>query len=107
MIVKPDQLSQGKGIFLTYDVNQIDTKEISVVQEYLNSPLLLNGLKFDLRLYVLVLSCDPLRLYLYKEGLVRFCTEAYRPLGVSQADLKNMFVHLTNYSLNKDNAAFK
>ena len=31
MIVKPDQLSQGKGIYLTYDINQIDLKEQVVV----------------------------------------------------------------------------
>jgi tubulin polyglutamylase TTLL6/13 len=74
MIVKPDQMSQGKGIFLTNEIEHIDLRELSVVQEYLNDPYLIDGLKFDLRLYVLVVSCDPLKIYIHKEGLVRFAT---------------------------------
>ena len=52
-----------------------------VVQEYLPNPHLIDKLKYDIRLYVLILSCDPLKIYLYKEGLVRFCTEEYVPIG--------------------------
>jgi len=74
MIVKPDYMSQGKGIFLTNEIDKIDLKDISVVQEYINRPYLLDGLKFDMRVYVLVLSCEPLRIHIHREGLVRFCT---------------------------------
>lgn len=71
----------------------------------MESPFLINGLKFDLRIYVLVTSFDPLRVYLFDDGLVRFCTEPY---STSKSAVQNRFGHLTNYSVNKKNtAAFK
>jgi tubulin polyglutamylase TTLL6/13 len=107
MIVKPDHMSQGKGIYLTGDVDKIDTNQLCVAQEYLNTPYLLNGMKFDMRVYVLVLSCDPLRIYIHKEGLVRFCTQAYVPVDLGNPKtMENLYMHLTNYSLNKENEAF-
>jgi len=86
-----------------------------VVQEYLREPYLLDNLKFDMRIYVLMLSCDPLKIFLFNEGIVRFATQEYKqPTSSkgnkgdeSKSNLANMFVHLTNYSLNKDNAEFK
>ena len=103
MICKPDQMSQGKGIFLTNDIDSIPLDEPSVVQEYVSGPFLIDGLKFDLRIYVLVLSCDPLKVYMYKEGLVRFATEKYKSTNIfSDKELmQNVFMHLTNYALNK------
>ena len=66
------------------------------VQRYLRNPLLINRTKFDLRLYVLLTSIDPIRLYLYDEGLVRFASEQY-----SEDDPSNMLSHLTNFAINK------
>ena len=74
-----------------------------VVQKYVKQPALINGHKYDFRIYVLVTSViDPMTIFLFKDGLVRLASEKY--------DLKNnvndMYSHLTNYSLNKKNEAF-
>lgn len=62
------------------------------------NPHLLNGLKYDLRLYVVVTSYDPLRIYLYEEGLTRFATEKY---SNNIKEVTKRYIHLTNYSVNK------
>lgn len=82
-IVKPAHSSQGRGIYLLTDLQDLppavvdNTPQQYVISRYIYKPLLINGLKFDIRMYVLVTSLDPLRIYLYNEGLVRFASEPY------------------------------
>lgn len=38
----------------------------------------MDSFKLDLRTYVLVTSVNPLRIYVYKEGLVRLATVPYK-----------------------------
>ena len=102
-ILKPNSSSRGRGIFIIRDLLDISVAAIErcVVCQYIANPLLINGLKFDLRIYVAVTSFFPLRVYIYEEGLARFATEAYRDDGY-----KNPFIHLTNYSINKKSKKF-
>lgn len=103
LIVKPEALSQGRGIFITRKVDDIDPNR-HVVQEYILNPYLIDNLKFDLRIYVLVTGCYPLRVFIFKEGLARFATEEYvKPMNYN---VGNNFVHLTNYAVNKHSANF-
>jgi len=104
LIVKPEASSQGKGIYLTRDPEEIDQDEHCVVQSYINQPYLMEKMKFDLRLYVLVLGIDPLRIYLSKEGLARLSTKCYDE--VNDRNLDDMTMHLTNYSINKTSGKF-
>ena len=119
MIVKPSESCQGKGIFFINDVEKLrdqlgldhlnrskNNQQLNyVVQRYVPNPYLLDGLKFDLRLYVLVTSCHPLTIFWHKEGIARFATQPYSiSKGKDQMPEK---AHLTNYAINKDAADFK
>ncbi len=75
-----------------------------VVQHYIHDPLLIEGKKFDLRIYVLISSIDPFICYVCEEGLARFCTEDYKV--PNNDNFKNGYMHLTNYSFNKDSKNF-
>lgn len=35
----------------------------------------IDGYKFDLRIYAIMISCDPLNIYLFDDGIVRLSTE--------------------------------
>jgi tubulin polyglutamylase TTLL6/13 len=54
-------------------------------------PHIIDGLKYDLRIYVLLAGIDPLRIFIYKEGLARFSTEEY--VLPNKKNLGNMCVH--------------
>lgn len=85
---------------MTRNYEWIQPNEHYVAQRYLHKPYLIDGLKFDLRVYVLITSVTPLRIFIYEEGLARFATSEYvSPLG---SNLGNLFMHLTNYAINKD-----
>ena len=53
---------------------------------------------------MLLTGSDPLRIYLYNEGLGRLATEPY--VNPSKANLNTLYMHLTNYSINKNNKNF-
>ena len=38
------------------------------------NPHLIDGFKFDLRIYALITCVNPLRVYVYKDGIVRLAT---------------------------------
>ncbi|EDL08662.1 mCG22277, isoform CRA_a, partial [Mus musculus] len=75
-----------------------------VSRGYIRKPLLIDKLKFDIRLYVLLKSLDPLEIYIAKDGLSRFCTEPYQE--PNPQNLHHVFMHLTNYSLNIHSGKF-
>lgn len=106
LIVKPDLGSQGSGILLAQSSQDLGRAiktlppEGGIVQEYIDRPLLLDGFKWDARIYVLAVPWrEGLACFLAGEGLVRVCVEAYQQPKAS--NLQHSMVHLTNYSLNK------
>ena len=108
LILKPNDGTQGDGIHIVRTTSDLKRrqeyqKEPVVLQRYIAAPLLLepSKLKFDLRIYALVLSVSPPRFFLCQDGLVRVCSEAY------DASQHRINAHLTNYSLNKYEAGFE
>jgi tubulin polyglutamylase TTLL6/13 len=71
----------------------------------MHKPYLIDNLKFDMRIYVLVYGIDPLRIFVFREGLARFATEEY--VGPYKNNLDNLYMHLTNYAINKNSENFE
>ena len=111
-IMKPARGAQGTGIFLINKLSQIkkwatggrypqggaSTTATYVVSRYIAEPLLVSNKKFDLRLYVLVTSYRPLKVYIHKHGFARFCTAEY---SSDVQDMDNAYMHLTNVAIQK------
>ena len=108
-IMKPTSKSQGKGIFIINKLAQVKkwansrsaqlaARDAYVISRYINDPLLIGGKKFDLRIYVLVTSYWPLKVYVYRHGFARFTTVNY---SNEAHDLDNELMHLTNVAIQK------
>mmetsp|Transcript_176269 Transcript_176269/g.565178 ORF Transcript_176269/g.565178 Transcript_176269/m.565178 type:complete len:1124 (-) Transcript_176269:151-3522(-) len=99
-IVKPANAACGRGIYIFRNLAKagLNLREISVVSRYVERPLLIQQLKFDLRIYVVVTQYEPLRAFIYREGLARF---ASAPYSTEDEGLSDVYRHLTNYSINK------
>lgn len=104
-ILKPPLAARGEGIRIVSSATEIDpddpyyAKKIPLAQKYIKDPLLFKGeYKMTFRLYVLLTGVDPIRLYVYRNGLVRICSEKYQ-----DESYHNALIHLTNWDLQKDN----
>jgi len=100
-IVKPNEGCCSRGIVLTKDPEKAMSYKKSIIQLYIDNTLTIDKKKFDLRVYCLIMSVDPLTVYMYQEGIVRICTEEYETR--TEENLKLRCMHLTNYTLNKKN----
>ncbi|KAJ3245513.1 Tubulin polyglutamylase ttll4 [Chytriomyces hyalinus] len=99
-IIKPPASARGIGIRVVNKWKDVPQRKDVIASKYIQNPYLIDKKKFDIRLYVVVTSFDPLRIYLFKEGIVRFAAEKYSTT-VSKNNVRNRFVHLTNYSVSK------
>ncbi|XP_048727634.2 probable tubulin polyglutamylase TTLL9 isoform X7 [Ostrea edulis] len=112
-IMKPAARAQGRGIFLFRRLKDItdwkkgeyqplsdpnrDAPETYVVQRYIENPYLIGGRKFDVRVYVLVVSYNPLKVWLYRSGFARFSNTRF-----SLDSIEDTYVHLTNVAIQKN-----
>ena len=100
IIKKVEEIQSAKKI----NVNEKKKNEIKceylILQKYLEKPLLYQGRKFDIRLWVLFISCQEDDIYIFKQGHLKATCNKYDP------DSKDLYVHLTNYSVQKHNENF-
>jgi hypothetical protein len=97
-IAKPSGFSQGKGIKVFQGLNaaiQENRRKHCVIQRYVE-PLLLDGFKFDFRLYVFITSICPIEAHFHPLGYARFCGKQY-----DTSTLDDKCAHLTNVAVNK------
>lgn len=67
-----------------------------VIQKYLEKPYLIDGRKFDIRVWVLL--THDLNCHFFKEGYLRLSSEVYKQ---DAKNIANPFMHLTNNAVQK------
>ncbi len=101
-LLKPSGSARGQGIKFLESFSDVP-KNLSIITRYIHNPHLLKGRKYDLRVYIFVTGHQPLKIYVYSEGIVRIATEQY---NLDTSDLKNLYRHLTNVALNQKSDKF-
>ena len=104
-IVKPGGLSRGRGVHCIDQLNDILSNvkpcNQTIIQKYIENPLVINGRKFDIRQWVLVTDLNPLTVWIFETPYVRFGAENYHI-----DDFKNVFSQLTGNSIAKHSEKF-
>ena len=78
---------QHRHIFIK-SIKDMDLNDNNTfIQEYITNPLLVDGQKFDIGVYVIITSINPLRVYLYMgDVLFRYCAIKYHPFDPTNVD---------------------
>jgi tetratricopeptide (TPR) repeat protein len=100
-IAKPARGSGGQGIRVVGEAAAVADEAGVVVQRYVDRPYLIDGRKGHLRIYALITSVQPLRAYVYDEGIVRFAPEPY---DLRPERLGDISMHVTNTALHEGRA---
>jgi len=111
-IIKRPGLARGQGVHLVGSLADVDylrnetspchplNKTKPIAQEYIKDVLLIEGHKVTLRVYVTITSLDPLRVYVFPNGLVRICSKKY---ATDMKSLSDPFVHVDSIDINDVN----
>ena len=119
-IIKPINLNRGRCIQVLNDTDAIveyleklqEMKKLEgennnnfkcehiLLQKYLEKPLLYQGRKFDIRIWIMLISGQENFVYIFKQGHLKATCGQY------DINSSSPFIHLTNYSVQKHNADF-
>ena len=101
IIKKLEEIQEKKKINVNDKKKGTDIKcEYILIQKYLEKPLLYQGRKFDIRLWVLFIAEQEDDIYIFRQGHLKATCNKYDP------DSNDLYVHLTNYSVQKYNQNF-
>ncbi|KAL6077852.1 Tubulin polyglutamylase ttll5 [Balamuthia mandrillaris] len=107
-IIKLPLTANGKGVHLVTCAEEVAAlkgedsvcypleKKHPLAQEYIKDVMLVDGFKVTLRVYVAITSFDPLRIYVYPNGLVRMCSQRY-----SLDSFEDACAHIDSFELNQ------
>jgi len=108
-IVKRPGLSRGQGVHLVNSVADVDAmlnqshpcaplqKKKPIAQQYIKNVYLLEGHKVTFRVYATITSLDPLRIYVFPDGLGRICAHKYT---LEPEFMRDIFTHVDSYDIN-------
>ena len=119
-IIKPINLNRGRCIQVLNDTDKIveyllkiqEEKKLEgannngikcehiLLQKYLEKPLLYQGRKFDIRIWIMLISGQENFVYIFKQGHLKATCDKY------DINSSSPFIHLTNYSVQKHNVDF-
>lgn len=92
-IIKARNLSGGQGAHVVKGpVKETQTAD-RIAQRYITEPYLLEGRKFNLRIYFVIVSTDPLEVHLWRDGVVFI---APQPFSLKPDDLGQATIHIAN-----------
>ena len=111
-IFKPSGLNRGQEIHVFQSINAFRSllenankkkSEIKslIIQKYIESPLLINDRKFDMRMWVLI--THDYKCYLCKDGYIRTSSEIF---SLNENSLNNEFIHLTNNAIQQKSSSY-
>ena len=104
-IVKPGENSnRGVGIFVTKSFEEIESfisnkkeQRTTILQKYIERPLLINKRKFDIRMFALATSINnSVKGYFYKDGYLRTSCREFSTVKLDR------MIHLTNDAVQKN-----
>ncbi|XP_026804498.1 tubulin glycylase 3A-like [Rhopalosiphum maidis] len=108
-IIKPSNRCSGIGITLERRFNNIlktieDSNKLNksyIIQKYIERPLLIFKVKVDLRQYFLVTNTNPIQIWMYKDGYVRFCSKMFTVQDLGEE------IHLSNVRVQSINRKYR
>ena len=79
-------------------INKKYRSNFVIIQKYIEKPMLYRGRKFDMRIWVLI--THNMKVYVFKEGHLKTSSVEF------DINVKDSYVHITNYSIQKYNEQF-